>query len=112
MVLKYTWINGKHIEHVHFQAQNGHINKAQVPIICSCNNTSLQSIMVLIHNDDRPEVNINYYDQVTSYLLPYNLVAKKKSSSNSKNILLIDASPAPARDFNKTSISRTGLHLR
>ena len=94
-------------EHVQYQLPNEH---SRVGIQCS--DPGLQAAMASIKTDNGPEDMRNNFEATTAHLLPYDPVAKKRSSGYKRNSTqissLIDVSDATTK---KPSIGKTGEHL-
>ena len=81
-----------------------------------CSDTELQATIAMIRNNNRPKKKLNNFELAATYLLPYDLVAKRKSSKGGGNTNAAIASTTSVASSSsassKSSIVKTRVHLR
>ena len=99
-------------EHVQYQLPNKHSRVGFLLEAIQCSDPGLQAAMASIKTDNGPEGMRNNFEATASHLLPYDPVAKKRSSGQKRESAQIssvmDPSPTTTK---KPSIGKTGVHL-
>ena len=99
-------------EHVQYQLPNEHSRVGFLLKVIQCSDPGLQAAMVSIKTDNGPEGMRNNFEATAAHLLPYDPVAKKRSSGQKRGSAQIssvmDPSPTTTK---KPSIEKTGVHL-
>ena len=100
-------------EHVQYQLPNEHSRVGFLLEGIQCSDPGLQAAMASIKTDNGPEGMSNNFEATAAHLLPYDPVAKKRSSGQKRGSAQIasvmDPSPTTTK---KLSIGKTGVHLR
>ena len=100
-------------EHVQYQLQNEHSRVRFLLEAIQCSDPGLQAAMASIKTDNGLEGMRNNFEATAAHLLPYDPVAKKRSSGQKRGSAQIssvmDTSNATMK---KPSIGKTGVHLR
>ena len=100
-------------EHVQYQLPNGHSRVGFLLEAIQCSDPGLQAAMASIKTDNGPEGMRNNFEATAAHLLPYDPVAKKRSSGQKKGsaqiLSVLDPTPTTTK---KPSIGKTGVHLR
>ena len=99
-------------EHVQHQLPNEHSRVGFLPEAIQCSDPRLQAAMANIKTDKGLEGMRNNFEATPAHLLPYNPVAKKRSSGQKRGSAqissVVDTSNATMK---KPSIGKTGVHL-
>ena len=99
-------------EHVQYQLPNEHSRVGFLLEVIQCSGPGLQAAMASIKTDNGPEGMRNNFEATAAHLLPYDPVAKKRSSGQKRGSAQIssvmDPSPTTTK---KPSIGKTGVHL-
>ena len=99
-------------EYVQYQLPNEHSRVGFLLEAIQGSDPGLQVDMASIKTDNGPEGMTNNFEATTAHLLPYDPVAKKRSSgykrSSTQISSLMEVSDATTR---KPSIGKTGVHL-
>ena len=99
-------------EHVQYQLPNEHSRVGFLLEAIQCSDPGLQAAMASIKTDNGLEGMRNNFEATAAHLLPYDPVAKKRSSGQKRGSAQIssvmDTSNATMK---KPSIGRTGVHL-
>ena len=99
-------------EHVQYQLPNEHSRVGFLFEEIQCSDPGLQAVMGSIKTDNGPEGMRNNFEVTAAHLLPYDPVAKKRSSGQKRGSAQIspvmDPSPTTTK---KPSIGKTGVHL-
>ena len=100
-------------EHVQYQLPNEHSRVGFLLEAIQCSDPRLQAAMASIKTDNGPEGMRNNFEATAAHLLPYDPVARKRSSGQKRGSAQIssvmDPSPTTTK---KPSIGKTGVHLR
>ena len=100
-------------EHVQYQVPNEHSRVRFLLEVIQCSDPGLQAAMASIKTDNGLEGMRNNLEATPAHLLPYDPVAKKRSSGQKRGSAQIssvmDTSNATMK---KPSIGKTGIHLR
>ena len=100
-------------EHVQYQLPNEHSRVGFLLEAIQCSDPRLQAAMASIKTDNGLEGMRNNFEATAPHLLPYDPVAKKRSSGQKRGSAQIssvmDTSNATMK---KPSIGKTGVHLR
>ena len=98
--------------HVQYQLPNEHSRVRFLLEAIRCSDPGLQAAMASIKTDNGPEGMRNNFEATAAHLLPYDPVAKKRSSGQKRGSAQIsavmDCSPTTTK---KLSIGKTGVHL-
>ena len=99
-------------EHVQYQLPNEHSRVGFLLEVIQCSDPGLQDAKASIKTDNGLEGMRNNFEAAAAHLLPYDPVAKKRSSGQKRGSAQItsvmDTSNATMK---KPSIGRTGIHL-
>ena len=99
-------------EHVQYQLPNQHSRVGFLLEVIQCSNPGLQGAMESIKTDNSLEGMGNNFEATAAHLLPYDPVAKKRSSGQKRGSAqmssVMDPSPTKTK---KPSIGTTGVHL-
>ena len=100
-------------EHMQYQLPNEHSRVGFLLEAIQCSDPGLQAAMASIKTDNGLEGMRNNFKATAAHLLPYDPVAKKRSSRQKRGTAQIssvmDTSNATIK---KPSIGKTGIHLR
>ena len=100
-------------EHVQYQLPNEHSRVGFLLEAIQCSDPGLQAAMASIKTDNGPEGMRNNFEANAAHLLPYDPVAKKRSSGQKRGSAQIssnmDSSPTTTK---KPSIGKARVHLR
>ena len=100
-------------EHVQYQLPNEHSRAGFLIEAIQCSDPGLQAAMASFKTDNGPAGMRNNFEATAAHLLPYDPVAKKRSSGQKRGSAQIssvmDPSPTTTK---KPSIGKTGVHLR
>ena len=67
-------------ECIAFQLPNEHAQVMYLLYAMLCSNDLLQGVISLAGNDIEPNVKINYFEAIYSYLIPHDPVVKKQAA--------------------------------
>ena len=99
-------------EHVQYQLPNEHSRVGFLLEAIQCSDSGLQAAMASIKTDNGLEGMRNNFEATAAHLLPYDPVAKKRSSGQKRGSAeissVMDTSNATMK---KPSIGKTGVHL-
>ena len=100
-------------EHVQYQLPNEHSRVGFLLEVIQCSAPGLQAAMASIKTDNGLEGMRNNIEATAAHLLPYDPVAKKRSSGQKRGSAQISSvmDPSPATTMTP-SIGKTGVHLR
>ena len=100
-------------EHVQYQLPNEHSRVGFLLEVIQCSDPGIQAAMASIKTNNGPEGMRNNFEATAAHLLPYDPVAKKRSSGQKRGSAQIssvmDPSPTTTK---KLTIGKTGVHLR
>ena len=100
-------------EHVQYQLPNEHSMVGFLLEAIQCSDPGFQTAMASIETDNGLEGMRNNFEAIAAHLLPYDPVAKKRSSGQKRGSAeissVMDTSNATMK---KPSIGKTGVHLR
>ena len=100
-------------EHVQYQLPNEHSRVGFLLEAIQCSDPELQAALASIKTDNGLEGMRNNFEATAAHLLPYDPVAKKRSSGQKRCSAqissVVDTSNATMK---KPSIGKTGVHLR
>ena len=114
-------------EHVSYQLPNEHTRVGYLLEGIQCSDAGLQTAMASVRTDNDPNGMRNNFESAAAHLLPYDPVAKKRAaaSNNKRNAAQISSVEADEEQASttaevgstttqpkKTSIGKTGVHLR
>ena len=99
-------------EHVQYQLPNEHSRVGFLLEAIQCSDPGLQAAMASIKTDNGPEGMRNNFEATAARLLPYDPVAKKRSSGQKRGSAQISSvmDPTPTTT-KKPSSGKTGVHL-
>ena len=99
-------------EHVQYQLPNEHSRVGFLLEAIQCSDPGVQAAMASIKTDDGPHGMRNNFEATAACLLPYDPVAKERSSGQKRSSAqissVVDTSNATMK---KPSIGKTGVHL-
>ena len=99
-------------EHVQYQLPNEHSRVGFLLEAIQCSDAGLQSVIASIKTVNGSEDMKNNFEATAAHLLPYDSVAKKRSSGQKRNSTqissVVETSNATTK---KLSIEKTGVHL-
>ena len=100
-------------DHVQYQLPNEHSRVGFLLEVIQCSDQGLQAAMASIKTDNGLEGMTNNFEATAAHLLPYDPVAKKRSSGQMRGSAQISSvmDPSPTKT-KKPSIGTTGVHLR
>ena len=99
-------------EHVQYQLPNEHSRVGFLLEAIQCSDPGLQPVMASIKTDNGPEGMRNNFEATAAHLLPYDPVAKKRSSGQKRGSAQISSVMDPTPNTTKKpSIGKTGVHL-
>ena len=100
-------------EHMQYQLPNEHSRVGLLLEAIQCSDPGFQAAMASIKTDNGLEGMRNNFEATATHLLPYDPVAKKRSSgqkrSSAQMSSVVDTSNTTMK---KPSIGKTGVHLR
>ena len=99
-------------EHVQYQLPNEHSRVGFLLEVIQCSDPGLQAAMASIKTDNGLEGMSNNFEATAAHLLPYDPVAKKRSSGQKRGSAQISSvmDPSPTK-MKKPTIGMTGVHL-
>ena len=99
-------------EHVQYQLPNEHSRVGFLLEAIQCSDAGLQAAMAKVKTYNGPQGMRNNFEATAAHLLPYDPVAKKRSSGQKRNSTqissVVETSNATTK---KPSIGKTGVHL-
>ena len=100
-------------EHVQYQLPKEHSRVGILLEAIQCSDPGLRAAKASIKTDNGPEGMRNNFEATAAHLLPYDPVAKKRSSGQKRGSaqILSVMDPTPTTTM-KPSIGKTGVHLR
>ena len=99
-------------EHVQYQLPNEHSRVGFLLEAIQCSDPGLQAAMASIKTDNGLEGMRNNFEATAAHLLPYDPVAKKRSSGQKRGSTQISSVMDPSTTTTKKpSIVKTGVHL-
>ena len=99
-------------EHVQYQLPNEHSRVGFLLEAIQCSDPGLQAAMAGIKTDNGPEGMRNNFEATAAHLLPYDPVAKKRSSGYKRGSTQISSlKEVPDATTKKPSIGKTDVHL-
>ena len=99
-------------EHVQYQLPNEHSREGFLLEAIQCSDAGLQAAVASVKTENGPQDMRNNFEATAAHLLPYDPVAKKRSSGQKRNSTqissVVETSNATTK---KPSIGITGVHL-
>lgn len=102
-------------EHVQYQLPNEHSRVGLLLDAIQTSDAGLQAAMASVKTDAGANGMRNNFEAAAAHLLPYDPVAKKRTSGNKRgvaNISGVEDADISATQVHKPSIGKTGVHLR
>ena len=103
-------------EHVDYQLPNAQTRVKYLLEAIKCSDAGLQAAMAMVRNDDGRAGKLKDFELMAAYLLPYDPVAKRKTSKggNDAHATIAEgtAEISSTSTSGKPSIGKTGVHLR
>ena len=99
-------------EHVQYQLPNEHSRVGFLLEAIQCSDAGLQAAMASIKTDNGLKGMRNNFEPTAAHLLPYDPVAKKRSSGQKRESAQISSAMDTSNaTMKKPSIGKTGIHL-
>ena len=104
-------------EHVQYQLPNEHSRVGFLLEAIQCSDAGLQAAMASVKTDNGPNGMRNDFEAAAAHLLPYDPVAKKRSSATKRDHSVIsdvqgEVNVSGVDGKTKASIGKSGVHLR
>lgn len=107
-------------DHVQYQLPNEHSRVGLLIDAIACSDAPLQAALASVRTDNRPDGMRNNFELAAAHLLPYDPVAKRRSTMRGDKrestyisaITATDNAATVGSVNTKVSIGRTGVHLR